>query len=201
MADSTNPFDIPQGQFPIVAGYTDGLYAWSGAGWKFHDSSLHFRICCVSIDVSAHCCDIEPGCQDETGGAEFVAQKLARGEHPYLYFSLSRLGAVQAALRARGIDPEHGWTAWIADWDNVASLPPGWLMKQYANPTLTGAHYDLSIVVDYLPGLDALAPPVPVFGPGSGVAVWSGLQVQVDIDIPAFGSELGVLASGLGNLG
>ena len=201
MADSTNPFDIPAGQFPIVAGYTDGLYAWSGAGWKYHEASVHFRLCCTSIDLTAHCADIEPGCLSAAQGAEFVFQKVSRGEVAYLYYSESRTNEIHAALGARGLDPGHAYGGWVARWDNRAVLDVAGYIKQYANPTLTGAHYDLSVAADYLPGVDSLPPPPPVSGPGAGVQNWSGLQVKVDVDIPAFGAELGVLASGLVGLG
>ena len=199
MADSTNPFDIPAGQFPIVAGYTDGAYAWPGAGWKFHEASLHFRICCVSIDLSAHCADIEPGCLSPEEGALFVARKLAQNEVPYLYYSESRTQAVHDALIAAGVGLHYA--PWVARWDDRAELDVAGYLKQYANPTLTGAHYDLSVAADYLPGLDPLPPPPAHGGAGGSVEGWSSLQVKVEVDIPAFGHELGVLASGLQGLG
>lgn len=202
MADSTNPFDIPAGRFPIVAGYVDGLYAWPAAGWKYHDVSLHVTICAVTIDLDAMVADVESGALTTQDAVAFVRGKYARNQIPTLYFSISRRDEIYAALSAAGLNLDAGLQIWWADWDNRPVLDGDYgVAKQYANATLTGAHYDLSIVRDYWPGLDPLPPQPPAHGPGVGVEGWAGLQVKVDVDIPAFASELGVLASGLQGIG
>jgi hypothetical protein len=162
MADSTNAQDIPTGTFQLVGGYTDGDYAWSEADWKLHGDSVHVRICAVTIDMSAQVADIERGALTPADGAEFVRQKLARQEHPSLYFSESQLGAVQAALSGAGLSPYYGFSIWRANWDGVADLNGFGIAHQYQHPPYTGGHYDLSVAADYWPGVDPpLVPVVP----------------------------------------
>lgn len=62
--------------------------------------------------------------------------------------------------------------------------------------------------LDPVPVLEAAqplpAPPPaspPASGPGTGIEGWAGLVLKVDVDIPAFALELGVLASGLKGIG
>ncbi len=196
MYDSTNGYDIPTSA-AIVAGYIDGAYAWSQGEWDYHSGAVHFRICAVTVDPSAHCADIEAGALSPGDGAAFVYLKRQRGEEAYLYFSESRLGEIQAALSTAGLDPYSSYHAWVALWDGVNVQWDGAPMKQFANPALSGGHYDLSWVLDYLPGVDAV-PVQPVPGGAAGtVQAWSGLQDVINSSLPGFGHELGVLASGL----
>lgn len=166
MYDSTNPFDIPQ-TARMVAGYTDGLYAWSFDGWKYHGAAVKVRICAVSIDMSAHVADVENGALTAAQGAEFVVQKLARGEIPTLYFSTGRWNEVSAAVRARGV-ANNRWLYWAAQWDrNPNSLPLSsstsgdYVAHQYSGSATSGGHYDLSSVADFWPGVDSVPAPAP----------------------------------------
>ncbi len=202
MADSTNPYDIPKGRFDLVAGYTDGLYAWSANGWAFHSTSRQVRICAVSLDMSAQVADVENGALTPEDGAEFVRRKYARGEIPTLYFSISLRPVVYAAVTGLGLDLNAGLQIWWADWDGRPVLDGDYgVAKQYANPTLSGGHYDLSIVRDYWPGVDPL-PPAPVFGGATGaVDSWARVQVLVDADLEVSIAGLDALQSTVNRLG
>lgn len=200
MADSTNPYDIPAGQFPIVAGYLDGLYAWPAAGWNYHSSSLHFTITVGSGTLDADCADVENGDYTPEEGAAWAQRKIYQDGFAWLYFSLSLFDQVAAAVHAQGINDAQ-WFAWIALWDNVPQLLPSNSLKQYANPALTGRHYDLSVAADYLPGIDPL-PQQPAQSMAAGsLEGWANLVHVIDSDLPLVDSEFGVLASGLQGLG
>jgi hypothetical protein len=156
MYDSTNPLDIPVG-VPMVAGYVDGDYAWSTFGWLAHLSSVRVRIACFAGTNDGHVLDVEAGCATIPEAVGWVLMRRAAGADPSVYISESKAQALYDAFGARGVPIPWLWGAW---WDGVADLPFGWKAKQYANPAITGRHYDLSAVEDYWPGVDA-APTVP----------------------------------------
>jgi hypothetical protein len=216
MADSTNAQDIPQGQFQLVAGYIDGAYRWSDHDWAIHKDSIQVRICAVTVDVTAHVADIEAGALKPIDGAQFIKDKTARGEHPSLYFSESRLTEVENQLRASGLDPYHGWSWWRANWNNNPNDGGPGVAHQYANPALTGAHYDLSSVADYWEGVDpapapAPAPtpaptptPQPAPAPGPPLdqvrAAWSQIGDLLDVAAPGFRGRLAAAVAKLKTL-
>lgn len=198
MADSTNPFDIPAGKFPIVAGYVDGRYAWPAAGWKYHDASLHVTIAVSSLTNAGTVLDVERYDATPAEAPGWVAMRRRAGVQPAIYASRSVIPTLEGAFRAVG-EPFPLW--WIAEWTGTPHFVGGSIATQYADSVMVGAHYDLSLVGDYWPGLDALPPPPATTGAGGAVENWNGLQVKVDVDIPAFGQQLGVIASGVENLG
>jgi hypothetical protein len=61
------------------------------------------------------------------------------------------LPQVRAAFIRQGVAEPHYW---CANYDNQPILRAGEVARQYANPTLTGRHYDVSVVADYWPGVD-----------------------------------------------
>lgn len=160
MADSVTSADIPSG-FPLVGYYVDGLYAWSDADRRRHQASILVGITVTGATLDAQVADVENGDLTAAEGAAWARRKHDAGQFPWLYFSYSRFGEVAAAVHAAGV-PDNAWAAWIALWDGVNQLLPNNSLKQYANPTLSGGHYDLSIAADYLPGIDpAPVPPQP----------------------------------------
>jgi hypothetical protein len=197
MYDSTNPFDIPLG-VEMVAGYIDGAYAWPQAGWDRFGSIPKVRISCTNADLAADVLDVEPGCADIPTAVNWTQTLRGIGRQPALYFSASLYSQVEAAFVAIGsLVP----LVWIADWDGVFGPWFGSVAKQYANPAITGGHFDLSWVADYWPGVDGLAPPVAVGGAAGNAQAWSSLQSLFNSDLPGFGNELGVLASSLDSIG
>lgn len=163
MYDSVTCTDIPQG-VEMVAFYVDGAYAWSDACLQRFPGARKVGITVTGATLDANVADVENGDLSPAQGAAWLARKKAAGQIGTLYFSLGNWPAVHAAALAAGLSDAGEWLTWVAKWDGVAALSPGWTAKQYANPTLSGHHYDLSIVSDYWPGVD----PAPATGPTPG---------------------------------
>lgn len=165
MYDSTNPFDIPQNA-RMVAGYVDGRYAWSQAGWDRFPDAVKVTISAVGART-AHVGDVERGCIWPVSNAvPWVRRARADGYDPTIYVNeLNDWGPCREAFRLAG-EPEPHW--WVARYNGVAQVPAGAVARQYAHPVdsdgvpdkpwETGFHYDLSAVLDYWPGVDERAP-------------------------------------------
>jgi hypothetical protein len=154
MYDSVTSRDIPPGA-AMVAGYTDGAYAWSQADWDRHPYARKVRICAVSQDLSAHVCDVENGAMTPNQAAGWASLKWARGEPPTVYISASRLPELAPAFAARGVRYPY---IWVALWDGGNGPWYGAVAKQFEGSATSGGHFDLSWVADYWPGVD----PAPV---------------------------------------
>jgi hypothetical protein len=105
--------------------------------------------------------DVERGDASPTDAPNWVARRRAAGHGgPLVYCSLSSWATVQEAFRrARISEPEYR----IASYDGKAVVPAGAIGKQYDMVTTGGHNYDVSIVVDYLPGIDPFPlPPLPI---------------------------------------
>jgi hypothetical protein len=153
MFDSTKASDIPAGA-EVVMGYVDGSSAWSAADWKLFPGSRLVRICIFNDRMDADVLDIEPGNNDAKGAVPWVKAKWARSETPTVYcFSDGgpvgfRMSDVRRECDAAGVRRP---LFLIAEWDNNPATfdpsgDPEIIGKQYANPTFTGKHYDLSVV-------------------------------------------------------
>lgn len=151
MYDAVDPFKIPANAI-MVAGYVDGLYAWSSAGWARFASAVKVTIA-VKATTVADVLDIETG--NDMNPADWVSwAQLARahGKTPCAYMNTSTWPSVRKAFTSRGVtEPLY----WVAQYDGVASIPAGALAKQYYNNDKLG--YDLSVVENSWPGVDAPA--------------------------------------------
>lgn len=147
MGDSTNAGDIPN-HLAMVAGYDSG-YKWTPADWALHPNAVKVHIATEANVNSGHVLDVERG--DATPGEApgWAQMRREAGVVPCIYMNLSTWPAVIAAFEGQPA-PLY----WVAQYDNVAEIPDGAIAKQYANESLTGGHYDLSIVADYWPGVD-----------------------------------------------
>lgn len=169
MYDSTDPADIPRG-VGMVAYYVDGIYAAS----RDYVKSLHPGATLVSISAignrTAQVGDVEAGCIWPVANAvPWVVRARADGFDPTIYCNeLNDWPAVRAAFKAAGVPEPHYW---VARYNGVREVPAGSVGRQFAhpydandpvanNPWETGGHYDLSIIDDYWPGVDAA--PVPL---------------------------------------
>lgn len=214
MYDSVTSHDIPAGA-QMVAGYVDGAYAWSLLDWELHLGATKVRITVTGATLDAHVADVETGDLTPALGAEWGRRMLAAGKYPVLYFSLGLWPQVKAAIEAAGLQTGQ-FGAWVALWDGVAQLQPGWLAKQYAHPPGSGGHYDLSVVADYWGGVDPAPakPPPPVVIPPEGFpppdspppstsnlppntppidqtrSAWADLAAFLTQDLPGFVAEL-----------
>src|SRR5579859_5903024 len=164
MYDSVTAADIPRTAL-MVAGYVDGAYAWTAGDWAYHGAAVHVRITVTGNTLDAHVADVENGDLTPAQGAAWLARKKAAGQLGCLYFSQGNWPAVAAAAKAAGLGP-NDWTQWPASWTGaVPSLANNYAI-QYDHPPHSGGHYDLSVVPDYLPGIDpAPAPPPAVVPP------------------------------------
>lgn len=149
MYDSVNPFDIPIG-VPVVAGYVDGLYAWSAAGWARHSGSHKIRITVTGNTLDADAIDFETGNMDAAWAASWAKRMHDAGRYPVIYVQESRLSEAQRAL---AVYPPFPVGYWRANWNGSADLQPNDIAHQYGNPTITGGHYDISVVRGSWPGV------------------------------------------------
>lgn len=157
MYDSTAAGDIPSSA-QMVAGYVDGLYAWSDADWARFGDRPRVRIAVFASTNNGHCLDVEQGASSPDQAPGWAQMRRANGVDPSVYMSDNTWSAVRQAFQAQGVAEPHYW---VAKWDNVPSIPAGAVANQYANPALTGGHFDLSAVVDFWPGVDTPQPPPP----------------------------------------
>lgn len=148
--DSTNPDDIPT-TASVVAGYVDGIYAWSDAGWLRFPNAAKISIA-VSASSQADALDVETGDATPSQAPGWVNAQLARGvKQPWVYVNRSNRWAVESACQAAGIQPTQ-MGLWVATLDGTQSVPAGpypVAAVQYANSATSGGHYDLSITTAY----------------------------------------------------
>jgi hypothetical protein len=151
MRDSTNPFDIPLDNLAAVAGYGDGIFQWTPAGWARFPASI------VPLSIVVNAGDIGDILDVETGAASpdqtaFWADRFNRvgRRAPTIYCNRNTIGAVQANMAGRRFD----W--WAATLDGTQDVA-GAVAVQYAGENLTGGHYDESVIHD--PSWLGIAPP------------------------------------------
>jgi hypothetical protein len=144
MADSTNPFSIPT-TFPMVAGYVNGVYAWSPAGWARFAKMVRWEISVTAFQNVGNVLDVERFDAIPTQAPSWAKERRAAGVDPIIYVQQSNWGQVQAAFHQQGGAAPHYW---IANYDGDPTIPAGAIAKQYANqPLIPGQpHYDLSNV-------------------------------------------------------
>jgi len=209
MYDSTNPFDIPT-TAQMVAGYIDGLYAWPGAGWSRFAGKIAVRIAIDPNTNDGHVLDVENGAASPQSAPIWVEMRRAAAPDPVkgwsdpsVYCNASTLPSVRAAFQSQGVREPHYW---VAAWDGNPVGYPGAVAHQYANPTLTGGHYDYSAVDDYWPGVDPppsvpVFPPVPATGLDGAYAGWAGVADFLNRVVPSTSSELALLGGQFQGLG
>lgn len=156
MYDSVTAADIPA-DAAIVAGYVDGLYAWSGrpevpsGDWARFPNAKRITIS-VNGGGVADFWDCETGDLNPGQAAVMVQTYPGTG----VYCSLSLAPQVISAMHWAGMDGQY--TLWIADWTGEPHIPsvsatingtlitPTVVACQYANPDSSGGHYDLSLI-------------------------------------------------------
>jgi hypothetical protein len=141
MYDSVNPFDIPV-DAPAVAGYADGMYVWTTAGWDRFPNRPRLLITVTGVDADV--LDVETGDATPADAVDWVRTQRQLGfPYPGVYCSSSLWPTVKATFAAHNVDPP--WY-WIADYDGKPDIPVGALAKQYLNAPGSGGHYDLSVI-------------------------------------------------------
>ncbi len=163
MYDSIEPAAIPT-DAEMVGGYIDGSwgpnwsangkdYGWDDAAWARFPNAIKVRIAATAQTDDGHVLDVEAGDALSSEAPGWTARRRAAGVEPSIYCNLSNVGAVLAAFDAAGVILP---ALWLAHYDGVATLPDGYVAKQYADQDMIPGrpHYDLSVVADIWPGVD-----------------------------------------------
>lgn len=149
MRDSVNAWGIPPGT-PVVAGYADGLYAWSSVDWALHADAVRLSI---AVDP-AHQADIldveryDAVPTDVPGWCDRFNRPGRRA--PTIYCNRSSWPACKAAAAGRTVD----W--WVSTLDGTVDVP-GAVAVQFTDV----GPYDESVILD---------------GDWAGVPAYPGLQ-------------------------
>lgn len=153
MYDSTNPLDIPT-TAQMVAGYDDGIFLWSTAGWNRFPNAVKVQIAISASHNFGHVLDVENGDATPQQAPGWVRMRMGAGIlRPTLYVNRSSWATVAAYCANLPVD----W--WVATLDGTKTVvpPPGVISPiaiQWANSTIAGGHYDLSIVASSWPEVD-----------------------------------------------
>lgn len=172
MYDSTTAGDIPAGA-SMVAWYD---YVPSSIPATFSPEVFYVHITKGDHGMVGDVLDVETGAAPPSFVIPWVNARRAAGADPVVYATAATHGAIASACIAAGITPPRRW---LAMWDGNPAVPAGYIAKQYANPPLTGHHYDLSAVLSGWPGLAAWA------GYGPAVAVDNGTFTGGTYDMTA----------------
>jgi hypothetical protein len=165
MYDDVSPYNIPASA-GIVAGYVDGLFAWSAAGWDLFPNALHVPITVLGMP-NVKVCDCETGDLSPTGAAQWAATEVQAGRRPTIYCNTSTLPAVIVALQVfAGLQFMRDVDWWQAQYDGVATLEPYYgvtpVAKQFAGyPGNSSGPYDVSITNGVWPAVVMPPPPAP----------------------------------------
>lgn len=152
MYDSVDPFAIPASA-QMVAGYVDGIFVWSDAGWARFPAAVKVRIAISANTNDGDVGDMESGDMTPQSLVSWVRMRRQAGADPSGYLSFDRWQEARDAFAAAG-EPEPHW--WVALYDDVPVIPDGAVAKQYAGSALTQANFDLSEVADHWPGVDVM---------------------------------------------
>ena len=158
MFDAVNPGNIPV-TAQMVAGYVDGLYAWSLADWARFPHAVKVRAAVSPFTNDGHVLDVEAGDASPDQAPGWAQMRRAAGVHPTIYTGYGYNGQTWAlvinAFHNAGIAEPEWWIAAMPG--NGPNLYPGTVAHQYAGGIT--APYDTSAVADYWPGVDPTPPP------------------------------------------
>lgn len=156
MYDSVDPNSIPTNA-QMVAGYIDGsTYRWPESAWSRFPNSVKVRIARRVTTNDGHVLDVESGIPTvwppTRAIVDWVIMRRRAGVEPTIYCNQLNdwSGIKKLFTDANVAQPLY----WVARYNNVRDIPAGAVAKQFANSTLAGGPYDLSIVADYWPGVD-----------------------------------------------
>src|SRR5215471_12036489 len=142
MRDSTEPFDIPVDGLAAVAGYGDGKFTWSSAGWARFAAPIVPLSIVISGADRGDILDVEPGCADPSECPDWADRFDRPGRRrPTIYCNRDTIDTVRRFMGGRQFD----W--WAATLDGTRDVPDA-VAVQFAGESLTGGHYDESVVLD-----------------------------------------------------
>jgi hypothetical protein len=153
MYDALNPDNIPSGA-TMVAHYVDVI---SEADARKRWPNAVLLSIARNFNEDAHCCDTEPTDLTPDQVPAWLQRQRQRGvDNPWNYSDRSEWPQVQQACQAAGVAQPAYWVAW----PGATAIPPGAVAVQRD----FHGDYDVSLVNDFVPGLDQ-GPPSAVFGP------------------------------------
>ncbi len=179
LRDSTNPFDIPLDGLSAVAGYGDGGFAWSAAGWARFPASVVALSIVTSAASAGDILDVETGDATPANCPGWADRFRRPGRRlPSIYCNRATIGAVRQTMRSRPFD----WWAATLDGQLHSSETAGAVAVQWKGEAQTGGHYDESLIQD--PGW--IGQP----SGGNDMAQLDGIQASVDAqwDFHVFGT-------------
>lgn len=154
MRDSTNLKDIPIHGTDLVAGYVNGGFIASEEAFARFRGIPHVHIDVMGTDPDeAGVLDFEkgnPGTPKKCVEWAAKRNKLHPGYPAVIYCDRSHLTPLFNAMNAAGLRVVHDFRLWIATLDGTKTVPDmtGVTAVQFAGESMTGGHYDESIVYD-----------------------------------------------------
>lgn len=171
--DGIDATRIPRGVAGVL-GYDNGpISTWLPQWWGLFPASVKGHISVFADDNTGNILDVENGDATPEQSVDWVLMRRRAGVDPTVYMNTSTWPQVRAAFRASKVQEPHYW---VAQYDNVQQIPPGAVAKQYYNNDALG--YDMSVVADYWPGVDAAPAPVQNF------PKWPGYEFVDDPNKP-----------------
>jgi len=126
----------------LVAGYVDGVYAWSDDAWARHPSAVKVRIAVFADTNDGDCLDCERGDALPEDCPGWIAMRQAAGVVvPTIYCSIATMPYIHELCDGLTFD------VWVADWTGEPHIPDGAAACQYA---AKGA-YDVTLCSDTWP--------------------------------------------------
>lgn len=177
--DSIALANLPPGG-TLYAGYDDG--AWPDADAIAHafPGATVIRVTVNPLDNEGDCLDVEKGDATPADAPMWVARRRIAGHiGPLVYCSESLWPQVVHEFSAQKVEGPDYWIAGYPGSVGAGNLYPGSVGHQYGQGG-NGA-YDVSIFVDYLPGIDP-APAAPVSYPIPGEPDMAGITVNGTTD-------------------
>lgn len=165
---------------PVVMGYDDGAWPDAAALHERWPGSTIVRITTNPADNEGDMLDVERGDATPADLPPWTERRLVAGHRgPLGYFAESNRAAVVAALEA--YHPALRWPGFF-----VAAVPgigpalqqPTDVGHQYARGG--GGAYDISVVVDYLPGIDPPPPAVTLTSSPRGALMLHSIGFTTD---------------------
>jgi hypothetical protein len=153
MRDSTNLKDIPVHGTDLVAGYVNGKFAATEADFAGFPGVPHVHIDVLGTDPNAGVVDCEQGDVDVHGAVTWAKKRKAAHPHgypPIIYCDRSHLTPLFNAMNAAGLNIVKDFRLWIATLDGTQAVHDmtGVTAVQFAGESMTGGHFDESIVHD-----------------------------------------------------
>jgi hypothetical protein len=147
LRDSTDPFAVPLEGLAAVAGYGDGEFAWTSAGWARFAPPIVPLCIVVSADHVGDILDVENGDATPADVPRWVRAFRRPGRRrPTIYSARGTWSAIVAALESAGLSAaDVDW--WAATLDGTADVP-GAVAVQARGAKLTGGDYDESVIQD-----------------------------------------------------